>query len=190
MLVAAPMSSHDASDSVLVASAAAGAREAWDALVQRYQRRVMVALLGEGLGVDDAREVGQEAWTRVWQQHQQGALASLSFPGIVVTQARFLARDLLRRRRASPHDGSAEAPEVASPAASAEVSLASAQALGRVQRALAAQPATKQQVFRLACDEGLAHEEIARRVGLSTQRVRQIVWEVRTALRAALEEVA
>lgn len=188
MLLVFDMADPGHTDEALLASARLGAREAWGVLIARHQRRVLVALLAEGLGLHDARDVSQDAWVRVWQQHQAGALASLQLPGVVVTQARFLARDLLRRRRAAPHEGQAAVPDAASPTPSAESALASAQSLKRVSLALARQPESKQQVFRLACDEGVAHEEIARRVGLSTQRVRQVVWEVRCALRAALEE--
>ncbi|MDP1824133.1 MAG: sigma-70 family RNA polymerase sigma factor [Archangium sp.] len=147
----------------------------------------MVSLLAEGLGIDDARDISQDAWARLWQQHQAGALESLAFPGIVITQARFLARDLLRRRRASPTEHS-PGHDAEAPGASAEAALASAQALARVGRALAEVAESKREIFRLACEEGVPHAELARRVGLSTQRVKQIVWEVRVTLRAALEE--
>jgi RNA polymerase sigma-70 factor (ECF subfamily) len=43
-------------------------------------------------------------------------------------------------------------------------------------------------VFRLAYGgDGLSHAEVAERVGLSLQRVRQILCEVRAKLRTALE---
>jgi RNA polymerase sigma-70 factor (ECF subfamily) len=43
-------------------------------------------------------------------------------------------------------------------------------------------------VFRLAYGgEGLSHSEVAQRVGLSLQRVRQILCEVRAKLRLELE---
>jgi RNA polymerase sigma-70 factor (ECF subfamily) len=43
-------------------------------------------------------------------------------------------------------------------------------------------------VFRLAYGgEGLSHAEVARRVGLSLQRVRQILCEVRAKLREAMQ---
>lgn len=188
MLATAQPLPPDAADAVLLAQAAGGARGAWDALVARYQRRVLVSLLALGLGLDEARDVTQDTWARLWDQHRQGALASLTLPGLAITQARFLAQDLLRRRRATPTEEGTPLPDAVAPAADAEAALISTQALARVQRALARQSATKRDVFRLACDEGLAHAEVARRVGLSTQRVRQIVWEVRTALRAELEE--
>jgi hypothetical protein len=37
-------------------------------------------------------------------------------------------------------------------------------------------------------EEHVPHADLAREEGLSLQRVRQILWEVRVALRAAIEE--
>lgn len=187
MLLLAPMAERPGGDAELCERAARGDRDAWSSLVAKHQRRVLVALLGMGLGIDDARDVSQDAWARVWAQHGAGALASLSFPGIVITQAHFLARDLLRRRLASPTQG-AEKADAVSPVPPADAVLASSQALLRVQRALEQVPASKREIFRLATDENVPHADVAERVGLSTQRVKQIVWEVRVVLRAALEE--
>ena len=171
-------------DLELLAEASRGVRGAWDALEAKHRRRILVSLLALGLGVEEARDLSQDAWTRVWQQHRSGALASLVFPGIVITQARFLAQDLLRRRRLTPEGGEGDAQ---SPDPTAEDRLVAAQSLARVHRSLAQVTASKREIFQLACDDGLPHVEIARRVGLSTQRVKQIVWEVRTLLRAAQE---
>lgn len=171
-------------DLELLAEASRGVREAWGTIEARHRRRVLVSLLALGLGVEEARDVSQDAWTRVWQQHRAGALASLVFPGIVIAQARFLAHDLLRRRRLAPERAEVDA---ASAEPTAEDRLVAVQSLARVQRSLAQVTPSKREVFRLACDEGLPHLEISQRVGLSTQRVKQIVWEVRTILRAAQE---
>lgn len=171
-------------DQELLAEASRGVREAWDAIEARHRRRILVSLLGMGLGVEEARDLSQDAWSRVWQQHREGALAGLVFPGIVIAQARFLAQDLLRRRRLAPEGGEVDAPS-ADP--TPEDRVVAAQFLARVQRSLDQVTPSKREVFRLACDEGLPHVEIAHRVGLSTQRVKQIVWEVRTVLRAAQE---
>ena len=171
-------------DLELLAEASRGVREAWDSLEAKHRRRILVSLLALGLGVEEARDVSQDAWGRVWQQHRAGALASLVFPGIVIAQARFLAHDLLRRRRLAPERGEADA-QSADP--TAEDRLMAAQSLARVQRSLAQVSPSKREIFRLSCDEGLPHVEIARRVGLSTQRVKQVVWEVRSILRATQE---
>ena len=52
--------------------ALAGDRRAWDALISRHHRRVVVSLLAKGIRVDRAHELAQEAWTRLIQQQQTG----------------------------------------------------------------------------------------------------------------------
>src|SRR5689334_10042253 len=45
--------------------ALAGDRAAWDALVARHHRRVVVSLLARGVRVDRAHELAQETWARL-----------------------------------------------------------------------------------------------------------------------------
>src|SRR5262245_31417968 len=77
----------------LTARALRGEREAWDALIARHHRRVVVSLLARGLRVDRARELAQETWTRLIQQQQRGLLTELRLPNLALTQAAFLATD-------------------------------------------------------------------------------------------------
>ncbi len=59
----------------------------------------------------------------------------------------------------------------------------------RIQQALLQESATNQRVFALAYgDTATSAEEVAQEVGLSTQRVRQILSEVRQRLRVAVEK--
>jgi len=62
-------------------------REAWNAVVAKHERRVLVALVARGAPIDVAREVAQQAWLRIYEQHRAGRLAKLELPGIVVRQA-------------------------------------------------------------------------------------------------------
>ena len=58
----------------------------------------------------------------------------------------------------------------------------------RAERVLAGFAPNARDVFRLAYGgDGLSHADVAKRVGLSLQRVRQILCEVRKELRASLE---
>src|SRR5690349_9619541 len=41
-----------------------GERAAWNALISRYHRRVVVSLLARGVRVDRAQELAQETWMR------------------------------------------------------------------------------------------------------------------------------
>lgn len=166
----------------LVRRALAGERSAWDALVLRHRRAVLVALLAQGLTLSAAEEVCQEAWSRLWSQQQRGGLSRLELPGLAVTQARFIARDGYRRDRLA-----AAIPAATDVAPDVEETVSSRQSLERVAAALLALPARDQRLFRLAQQDGVPHAQLAEQFGLSVQRVRQIVFEVRTRLRAALE---
>ncbi|MFL5353138.1 RNA polymerase sigma factor [Archangium sp.] len=172
-----------------------GERTAWNALISRYHRRVVVSLLARGIRVDRAHEIAQETWARLIQQQQKGMLPELRLPNLALTQAAFLAADEARRTRreslAGPVEELPEAHHPVDPSVSAERRLLSEEQLERAQAALRECSTSAQRVFQLACDgQELPHAEVAARVGLSVQRVRQILCEVRKKLRSALEEEA
>lgn len=172
-----------------------GERAAWDVLVARHHHRVVVSLLARGVRVDRAHELAQETWARLLQQQQKGMLTELRLPHLALTQAAFLAADEARRDRreglSGPVEELPESHHPVDPSASAERRLLSEERLARARAALEQCPASAQRVFQLACDgQELPHAEVAARVGLSVQRVRQILCEVRKKLRSALEEQA
>jgi RNA polymerase sigma-70 factor (ECF subfamily) len=177
----------------LARRALAGERKAWDALISRHHRRVVVSLLAKGIRADRAHELAQETWTRLIQQQQRGLLTELRLPNLALTQAAFLAADEARRTRreslAGPVEELPEAHHPVDPSVSAERRLLSEEQLARAHAALQGCSPSARNVFLLACDgQGLPHAEVASRVGLSVQRVRQILCEVRKKLRTALEE--
>jgi RNA polymerase sigma-70 factor (ECF subfamily) len=144
-----------------------------------------VSLLAQGFCLEQAQELTQETWARLWAQHHRGALAELSLPGLAITQAGFLARDALRRGLRSAEE--APGPEREAPLPSPEDRLASAQTLRAVRRELGTLPEHHRRAFELA-HEGVPHADIGRRLDLTPQRVRQLVWEIRTRLRARFGE--
>jgi hypothetical protein len=75
----------------LAAQALAGETGAWNALIQRHNRRVIVSLLARGVPLELALNLAQEAWARLVQQQASGKLTRLDLPGLAVAQARFLA---------------------------------------------------------------------------------------------------
>ena len=160
---------------------------AWNALVQRHNHRVVVSLLARGVRIDRAKDIAQDAWIRLIEQQREGRLTHLQLPGLAVAQAGFLALEAMRRaKRNEPVDVSAE--DVVDPAADAEMQLLTEEKLARAERILSKCSASAKNVFRLAYGgEGLDHAQIAARLGLSLQRVRQIVCEVRKQLRSAVE---
>jgi DNA-directed RNA polymerase specialized sigma24 family protein len=133
--------------------------------------------------MDRARELAQETWARLLHQQQKGMLSELRLPHLALTQAAFLAADEARRTRREAVDAPLEAlPEShhpVDPTVCAERRLLSEEQCST----------NSQRVFQLACDgQERPHAEVAARVGLSVQRVRQILCEVRKKLRHALEE--
>jgi RNA polymerase sigma factor (sigma-70 family) len=179
-------------EATLCAAALAGDAGAWSALVQRHNHRVVVSLLARGVRIDRAKDVAQESWIRLVEQQRQGRLERLQLPGLAIAQAWFLALEAQRRdanaRRHDPIDEPAVAAALADPHANAETQLLTAERVSQALDVLAQCAPSARKVFRLAYGgEGLSHAEVAQRVGLSLQRVRQILCEVRAKLRVALE---
>jgi RNA polymerase sigma factor (sigma-70 family) len=161
----------------------------WDTAIVRHNRRVIVALLARGIPIDRAKEIAQETWTRLMQKHRSGELDEVTLPGLAITQALFLAKDDARRVRRRPQaampadlrDGHASPESVVSSQEQAKIALLALQRLSENAR----------RVFELAYDDPqLTHREIGNKLALSEQRVRQILCEVRKALRDALEVIS
>ncbi len=167
------------------------ARALWAALISRHEQAVLLSLLARGVRLDRAKEICQETWARLFQRYLEGRFATLELPGLAVTQAAFLAAEDLRRARQG--SGAVDDGEllgtVADPAASAEDRLMRRQLLQRASRALETCSPRARTVFTLAYEHPERPQiELAKQVGLSLQRVRQILCEVRAKLRTALEE--
>ena len=161
--------------------------ELWDDAIRRHDRRVYLSVLALGLAPDRAREIVQATWTRLIEQHANGALGELDFPGLAIRQARFLALNELKRRKVEMRVLSA-VPE-STPEPDVDRVIASRQQMERVLDALATCSPTAKQVFRLVyATPGGTCASAAQAVGLSLQRVRQILCETRNHIRRALEE--
>jgi RNA polymerase sigma-70 factor (ECF subfamily) len=179
-------------EEALCAAALRGEVAAWNALIQRHNHRVVVSLLARGLRIDRAKDVAQEAWMRLVEQQRLGRLERLQLPGLAIAQATFLALESARReataRRHEDVDEPAIAAALSDPRDNAESRLLTEERVARAVNVLSRCSPSARRVFRLAYGgEGLSHTEVAQRVGLSLQRVRQILCEVRAKLRAELE---
>jgi RNA polymerase sigma factor (sigma-70 family) len=169
--------------------------EVWAHWIRLYQRRVVLALVAAGFDFGLAEEMTNEAWTRLMDQDRRGRLAQVKLPGLAIAQARFLALDERRRHRALvAADGTASESDGGDRTAlvdhrpDPEQRLLSRQQAGRAVAAIAAAPASAQRLFRLLYAEpGLPHAQAAEALGLSVQRVRQLLCELRKAVRAAIE---
>ena len=188
LLVSSPAVADDAA---LMRRALAGEREAWGALVARHDRRVRLVLVSRGVAPEQARDLAQEAWSRLLARQRRGDLARLELPGLAIAQALFLAIDAFRRaaREAAPLEDALAALQIADPSTPVDERLIGRQQLAQAGTAFAALGPSAQTVFRAVYDNpGASYAETAARLGLSEQRVKQLVCEVRKKIRAALEE--
>jgi RNA polymerase sigma factor (sigma-70 family) len=162
----------------------------WSEAIARHDHKVFVSLLALGIPPERARDLAQATWARLLERHARGELPQLELPGLAIRQARFLALDDLRRRgveRRQLEDAAATADIVSE--SNPEAELASRQRLDRALGALAACSQTAQSLFRLLyVPPARSHEEAAAELGLSLQRIRQILCETRKHIRRALDE--
>lgn len=161
--------------------------ELWDEAIRRHDRRVYLSVLALGLAPERAREIAQSAWTRLMEKHADGGLPELELPGLAIRQARFLALNEHARSRTEKRVLAA-VPDPA-PAGDVEREVASRAELARVLAALETCSPTARRVFRLVyATPGGDAASAARAIGLSLQRIRQILCETRAQIRKSLEE--
>jgi RNA polymerase sigma-70 factor (ECF subfamily) len=157
----------------------------WDQAVRAHGARVVASLLAMSIPLDQADELASQAWERLIERERAGQLPEIKLPGLVLKQARFLALDWLRERRRQ----SALTDEIACAPDDPERALIARRDVATALRVLAASSSSARAVFyHLYDDPPPPHEVVAARVGLSVQRVRQILCEVRKRIREALEQ--
>jgi len=170
-----------------------GDADAWGELARRHSHRVVVSLLAFGIPLETAEDLTQEVWIRLIRQQREGRLRELRMPGLAIAQAAWLAREAQRtqrRRNAIMGETIAQADitGLVDHEAGPEQLACDRERLELVTSELWRCPERSQQVFLAVYGAtGESHTDVARRMGLSTQRVRQIICEVRARLRLALE---
>ena len=184
------------SEARIAALALEGQTSAWDEIVRRHSHRVLLALLARGVPSDAAQDLVQEVWLRLVRQQRAGRLQALVLPGLAIAQAGWLAREQGRTkmRREAIMSGTAAAgvDDVDhDPGVDPEEQAIKRERLDRVRKELEACPPRARQIFLAVYGpEGRSHAEVARDLGLSVQRVRQTLCEVRARVRIALGETA
>lgn len=174
-------------DDELERRALSGDETAWNTLIRRHDRRVWATVLALGADPDTASDITQETWIKLLQRARAGSLPQLKLPGLAITQARFLYLNRLALKKDTVGTDDPDHPvHLADPALNAEQRMASAQELQRVMAELNALPERTRSMMGAVYDEGLSAAEASSRFGLSVQRVRQTLCEVRHRLRAAL----
>jgi RNA polymerase sigma factor (sigma-70 family) len=117
----------------------------------------------------------------------------VKLPGLAIVQARFIAwderrRESLQARHRDSAEGAGLLPLLIDGDPDPEQHLLSRQQARRALEAVAASPPSAQRLFRLLYqDPTLPHAEAGVALGLSVQRVRQILCELRKRVRLAIE---
>jgi RNA polymerase sigma factor (sigma-70 family) len=165
----------------------------WRRLIEGHHHRVVLGLVASGFEFDRARDLANEAWARLMEKDRTSGLGEIKLPGLAIVQARFLAweerRREAKRTRHQPDDSGPAAEElVVDRQPSPEQRLLSRQQVQRALEVVAASGASTQRLFRLLYAEpSLSHARAAEQLGLSVQRVRQILCELRKRVRAVME---
>jgi len=182
-----PEPDPDADDVALVARLALDDGQALQALMDRYWRPMVSFALDKVRGMDAAEDLVQESFVRVWERRRQ--LRPHASPRAYLYRVlRNLITDEFRRRRLRERFGflmgmldRAEAP---SPAATLEAGEFATAA----ERAIAALPERRRDVFVLAHLHGLSYREVAETLGITPRTVANHMSLALAQLRESLSE--
>jgi RNA polymerase sigma-70 factor (ECF subfamily) len=148
-------------DQDLIAQVAAGDREAFARLYDRYAPRVLGLILKIVRNRTDADDVLQEAFLQIWAKAASFD-PGRSAPDVwIFLIGRSRALDRLRRLSAAPREGlERSAPDAP------DRGLERVEEAHQVQSALGHLPAEQREPIRLAFYHGLTHEQIARQLNV------------------------
>jgi len=182
-----PEPAPDADDVALVGRLALDDGQALAALMERYWRPMVAFALDKLRNADAAEDLVQEAFVRVWERRRE--LRPHASPRAYLYRVlRNLITDDFRRRRLRDRFSffaSLGSPtEVPSPVALLEAGeLATA-----AERAIAALPERRRDVFVLAHLHGLSYREVAETLGITPRTVANHMTLALTQLRTALAD--
>ncbi len=162
----------------------------WAQVIANHNHTVVVSLLARGLRLSDARQVAVDTWSLLYERHAAGLIASLEFPGLAVRQAGFLASNRSKHKTVSfEHCDAANL--LASETPAADEVMVSKQALCAAQAAFSQLPPRAKQVYAFHLQHpNTDHASLAAQLGLSLQRFRQTLCEVRARLKVATRRSA
>jgi RNA polymerase sigma-70 factor (ECF subfamily) len=198
----AQRAAHQLDDNALVARAQQGNREAFEALVQRYDRDVLRLALNLLHSPEDARDVYQEAFLKVYRNLNRFRLDCSFYTWLyrIVTN---VCLDHMRRRRARPEDQApvsaaalrGDLPErdffdrQSDSSADPEQSFLGHEIGERIGRALAVLSPRERLIFELKHNQGMRLRAIGEALGTTEETVKNSLFRATRKLRAQLGEL-
>jgi RNA polymerase sigma-70 factor (ECF subfamily) len=173
-------------DEELIRRLRASDEGALEFLVAAYWHRLIRYVEGILDQEGGAEDVVQEAFIRLWMRRKELRMEG-SFKAFLYTMARNAAIDERRRFGRRTALASRADPPGAQPSPLAAAEASELQVVAG--EAIAALPARRREVFRLARFEGLSYKEIAEVMGLSPQTVANQMSRALTELHEALDRV-
>jgi RNA polymerase sigma factor (sigma-70 family) len=175
-------------DGVLVQEAAAGGRESYGSLYDRYSAQVYNYCLRLTGSPDDAADATQDAFVNVLGRLQDDDSPVLDFASYLFAAARNESYALMRRRsRTHPSEA---APERASPVPDVDTDPERAVLLRDSQEAVRQANATlaprHREVLALREVAGQSYDQIGQIMGVSGNAAAQLIWRARGKLKVAL----
>lgn len=158
-------------------------------LFDEYGPRIRSYMLRQGTDHDLAEELTQETLVTVWRKAALYSTEKGSPAAWMFTIARNLRIDRIRRQRPWQELSEEHAATLASDDAPADEQMDLDQRQQRVRSVLNDLPAEQVEVVTLAFMDGLAHSEIAERLGLPLGTVKSRIRLAYNKLRSALEDL-
>jgi len=176
-------------DRELLQQVANGDIFAFRQLFEGYRLRLFSFVLQMTHSRVDAEEIVQDVFTKIWESRIQ--LTAVEYPGkYIYTIARNktlnhltrLARDRRLLQQVWANVSQSDNPT--------EDILQAQESQRLINEAISRLSLQQQTIFQLSRDQGLTHEEIAARLGLSKSRVKNVLVEALKQIRAHLERYA
>lgn len=183
---------QDGMTDLLTRIARLGDAEAFKELYELYGQRIRRFMVHRGADAALAEELVQETFLSVWRKARHYDPSRGGEAGWIYTIARNLQIDRVRRQRAfqvmtvefnRTQEANGQGDDV-------EGSVTASQEALRVNAAISDLPPDQAEVIRLAFIEGLAHPEIALRLGLPLGTVKSRMRLAYAKLRSSLEDLA
>ena len=164
---------------------AAGNESAFRELFEMYRERIFVFVRQLSHSTVEAEEVVQDIFLKLWENRAH--LAEISYPKkYIYTMARNRALDLLTSIARNKKAAQMVWANIAASNNLTEELLQAQESQQLIYKAVAQLPEKKQAIFWLSRKEGLSHQEIAQRLGISVQTVKNNLTDILKYIRLYL----